>query len=467
MLGVNVPELKLFVDFQLQKPLAGNDTTLVTKLGLNEGDPIHVGNKEPSKMVVLSNQLNKPSSNTNNPNTNTNKSTNTTKIDSKQDTSKLNTKEPKENKETNNKNLEESKLISSDWHKKEEKGDKLPQKSEIDKQREKSGLTSKCTHPETSKCLFCTKPPDYKGNIKYSCNHGPNGKCPNCVSKDLIEDVKHISFDEYLAVRKAKCKGTHDSNSKCNNCTPPLENSYIFENNCKFHAPYPEGLCIKCMPPGVALGRQPYRHIDYVSFMNVDEINIFIQQWQKDYFVKQRMAYLFGYFSEDPNYSNGIRAVIEALYEPPQLNDKDSVEPLVDNDSQIVDSIASSLSLEFIGWIFTSINTDKDTLMCSYDIKKSAIYQEQYKLKHTSGYFVSKFVTVMAKPKDDGDVELQCYMVSDTFQALVRDNIIGDCDDKKVIPVRKPEKNEVLPDIFQENVKVNVFDPAFAIVSVS
>ena len=57
--------------------------------------------------------------------------------------------------------------------------------------------------------------PNYKGNIKYNCNHPENVKCPNCANKDIIEDVKHLNFDEYLNKRKAKCKGTHGDTGKC------------------------------------------------------------------------------------------------------------------------------------------------------------------------------------------------------------------------------------------------------------
>jgi hypothetical protein len=32
------------------------------------------------------------------------------------------------------------------------------------------------------------------------------------------------------------------------------------------------------------------------------------------------MAYLYGYYSEDPNYPEGVRCNIEAIYEPPQVN---------------------------------------------------------------------------------------------------------------------------------------------------
>jgi len=33
------------------------------------------------------------------------------------------------------------------------------------------------------------------------------------------------------------------------------------------------------------------------------------------------MAYLYGYYSEDPNFPEGIRCNVEALYEPPQVGE--------------------------------------------------------------------------------------------------------------------------------------------------
>lgn len=32
-----------------------------------------------------------------------------------------------------------------------------------------------------------------------------------------------------------------------------------------------------------------------------------------------RVAFLYGYYAEDPFYKNGIRAIVEALYEPEQV----------------------------------------------------------------------------------------------------------------------------------------------------
>ena len=34
-----------------------------------------------------------------------------------------------------------------------------------------------------------------------------------------------------------------------------------------------------------------------------------------------RVGFLYGYFAEDPGFDQGIRAVVEAIYEPPQRGD--------------------------------------------------------------------------------------------------------------------------------------------------
>lgn len=179
---------------------------------------------------------------------------------------------------------------------------KVEEKSTMEKLVEKSGLTLKCSHGVGQKCLHCMQTPSYKGELKYNCQHGASGRCPNCVDKEYISDAKHKSFDRYLSENKEKCKGIHDESSKCNNCLPPQELVFKMNPNCSYHAPYPEGMCNKCMPPNAQLKRQVYRHVDYVSFMNQEELNIFVGIWLKGYCMKQRMGWLFGYYASDPNY---------------------------------------------------------------------------------------------------------------------------------------------------------------------
>lgn len=76
------------------------------------------------------------------------------------------------------------------------------------------------------------------------------------------------------------------------------------------------------------LERQSYRHIDYVSFMNFNEMNSFVNYWQSTGVC--RMAWLYGYYSEDPNYPEGVRVNVEAIYEPKQEGEMNAVMALED-----------------------------------------------------------------------------------------------------------------------------------------
>jgi len=71
------------------------------------------------------------------------------------------------------------------------------------------------------------------------------------------------------------------------------------------------------------------------------------------------MGYLYGYYSEDPNFPDGVRVNIEAIYEPPQIGDVNGVQPLEDSLMAKADMIAEALSLERVGHIFTTLNKDK------------------------------------------------------------------------------------------------------------
>ena len=71
------------------------------------------------------------------------------------------------------------------------------------------------------------------------------------------------------------------------------------------------------------------------------------------------MGYLYGYYSEDPNFPDGVRVNVEAIYEPPQVGDINGATPLEDPFRPKVDMIAAGLSLERVGHIFTTLNKDK------------------------------------------------------------------------------------------------------------
>ena len=44
--------------------------------------------------------------------------------------------------------------------------------------------------------------------------------------------------------------------------------------------------------------------------------------WQQTGMYEQRMAWLYGYYSEHPHIPDGVRVNVEAIYEPPQIGDQ-------------------------------------------------------------------------------------------------------------------------------------------------
>ena len=426
---VSPKDQQLFTDQAYTKKINYSDSTPVAKIGLKEGDAIFLKNSEAKSEF----------SNEQKPKGNCNHSENEVCINC------IDKKRPKKEEAI----------------KKDSKGNPLMKNEDFLK---KNGLTEKCTHPAGQKCLYCMPKVNPNEEIKGKCNHGPGGECPNCVDKNLISNAKHISFDQYINDKKQQCKGTHESSSICINCMPPAQLSYTKKKNCPNHPP--EMCCNKCMPPNAILNRQTYRHVDYVSFMNREELDLFLQPWIKGFYEKQRMAYLFGYYAKDPNYKDGVRAIVETLYEPPQIGDQTSVIPQPDQDVFLIDRLTKDLSLECIGWIFTSLK-EENVALTSYDIRKAAKLQQAYTITHPSGCQISRFVTCVARPNDKGECEIDTYMVSDMCQALERDHIFDELKDKKLMQVRKAKRGEILPTIYMEGKESSKFDPDFFIVNIA
>lgn len=185
-----------------------------------------------------------------------------------------------------------------------------------------------------------------------------------------MQDRKHESFDSYLKETRKKCAKLHAEGQKCQNCTFSQDQRYTVDYECKNHAPYPAGSCQRCIPQTVILKRQFFRHVDYVSFMNFKELSKFVGHWQKSGCTEQRIGYLYGYYSEDPNYPEGVRVNVEAIYEPPQISEINGSLELDDPFMHKVDMIASTLKLERIGFIFTKM--DQETVLSASELKRAA-----------------------------------------------------------------------------------------------
>lgn len=209
------------------------------------------------------------------------------------------------------------------------------------------------------------------------------------------------------------------------------------------------------IPPSVSIKQQPYRHVDTLSVMNVPEIEHFIGYWQNNLLEvgMQRVGFMYGYYMEDTNYDEGTRAVLEAIYEPPQEMIGEIAMPKDDPNHSRVDRIAEALGLERIGWIFTSLLLEDEQLMSPIEVRRASRLQNEHSTDiHFTKYRLSKFVTCAVRPdvKQGGLPALYPYMVSDQCCAMQRDDIFGDDTDRKSLVVRQAKKNELIPDFMVE-----------------
>ncbi|CDI76868.1 hypothetical protein, conserved, partial [Eimeria acervulina] len=125
------------------------------------------------------------------------------------------------------------------------------------------------------------------------------------------------------------------------------------------------------LPQTLSLKHQVYRHVDHLELMNVSEARDFVSFWRDSLCMQQqRFGLMFGYYTEDNHYNKGIRAVCEAIYEPPQEGegegwrliesgaaaaaaDQQAAAAAAAAEAETAAAVAARLGLELIGCIFT------------------------------------------------------------------------------------------------------------------
>lgn len=228
------------------------------------------------------------------------------------------------------------------------------------------------------------------------------------------------------------------------------------------------------IPPSVTLRHQAYRHVDHLEMMNLSEAMQFVDYWRSKLgMMKQRVGWMYGYYREDSTYPMGIRAVMEAIYEPPQDEKAEPGKLILENDSfkSTVDRVAQSLGLECLGLVFT--HNERDEVLTSNEIVTLGKLQlEALKTPHYTGYPVSSFICCTIAPCKSiqgGDPIPNAFAVSDLGLALLRDKIIdekGLKDDTHIV-IREEDKGEILPQILEKGVSTRKFDAHWLIVRIN
>lgn len=300
------------------------------------------------------------------------------------------------------------------------------------------------------------------------CRHDIKGMCEYCMPIEPYDQnylkkqkIKHLSFHSYIRKLIADNKSTSKNNK---GYLPPLEEyDFKIKPNCPGHLPYPKGICSKCQPSAITLQSQTFRMVDHVEFDSSKLIENFLQYWRNTGY--QRFGYLYGKYVPYTEVPLGVKAVVSAIYEPPQENTIDGIQlDLPDPKFEQVNSVAKSLGLEIVGMIYSDLldnGKNEQKVFCkrhadSYFLSSAeCIFSANEQLEHptpckyaNTGYFGSRFITCVITGDENGDVAISAYQVSNTCMAMVRDGIIDACVEPSLMLVRETSNEQYIPDVF-------------------
>jgi len=209
--------------------------------------------------------------------------------------------------------------------------------------------------------------------------------------------------------------------------------------------------------------------VDYLEFSSPDIIDRFLGAWRRT--ASQRFGWLIGRYEPYDEVPMGIKAVVEAIHEPPQEGEVDGLSlgiPWPDEE-RVVD-LANKIStpLMIVGQIFTDLTPDEEDRtkllykrhQGSYFLSSlETIWAASLQVKHPtktrsspSGIFSSRFVTAVLSGTEEGGVDVQAYQVSEQACAMVEADMIEASVEPGIVRVKEEDRSEdsarYIPDVF-------------------
>lgn len=151
---------------------------------------------------------------------------------------------------------------------------------------------------------------------------------------------------------------------------------------------------------------------------SVSDFQSYLRRFQ---FSRKRFGYLFGKFVQSEE--GDMKAVVEAIYEPPQIADPEAAEGfemLDDPMDSIVEQIAQQCGLQKVGWIFGHPPREDGFVLNASEVIMAAEMQ----LEAAGGVNETPFVTVKVTASDDGNVSVEAFQVSQQCMAMVAEEAL-------------------------------------------
>ena len=281
-------------------------------------------------------------------------------------------------------------------------------------------------------------------------------------------NIKHLSYHAHL--RKLAPKVSTATSSTA--LLPPLSQlSYKVKVPCPSgsHAPWPASICTACQPSAITLQSQPFRMVDHLEIASTDVIDRFLHAWRLT--GTQRFGWLIGHYEPYEEVPMGVKAVVEAIHEPPQEGELDGLSlGLPWEDEQRIKDLAGAAStpLQIVGYIFTDLEPEEENrALTRYKRHPQSFYLSSLEAifaahvqsanptpskSSTTGLFGSRMVTAVLTGTADGGIDVSAYQVSEQACAMVEADMIEASVDPGIVRVKEEDRSEnsarYVPDVF-------------------